>query len=66
MEFKVAPNEFEQRQIDFLVDVIECGGVGIMLEFVKDRPIAYSWGQEYSILVTSFMARKKCHYHFNY
>lgn len=65
IEFKVAPNEFEQNQIDFLLDVAECGGVALMIEFVKTRPKEYSWGQEYMILTNSFAVRTKCHYHFN-
>jgi hypothetical protein len=65
IEFKVAPNEVEGRQLDFLIDIMDCEGISIIIDFVNTRPIEYSWGQEYSILNTSFNTKGKCHYCFN-
>src|SRR4249920_2367065 len=50
IEFKVFPDILRQNQLDFLTDIVECGGIAISVSFRTAMPKIYSWGQEYQIL----------------
>jgi hypothetical protein len=66
IEFKVAPNECTRGQIDFLCDIIESGGIGLIIEFVTAKPIEYTIDNAFTILCTSFHSNRQLHYHVSY
>jgi len=69
IEFKVYPNKASPKQISFIADIIECGGIGINITFIKNASedyIAATWGQEYSVLFASYKDRMHNHYNFKY
>lgn len=66
MEFKVAPNEATRGQIDQLLDIIDAGGVGVIVEFVTTEPIEYTMDSAYTILLTCLHTNRNLFFKVNY
>lgn len=59
MEFKVHPNEADRAQLDKLIEIIDAGGIAMIVEFVTAEPLEYTIDQAYMILLTAFHQNMK-------
>lgn len=73
IEFKIYPNIAHKKQIDYLVDIIDSGGIGFIVEFKKLFEITplsqinlYQFSQEYMTLLKAESSKKELIYTFNY